>query len=590
MSINEYFDAFLKQGSPFDADFVLAKLQSISVYGRTSRHTVATKKGRNWSSSLYKYQACLVDHDTKERKMCNACGVFLFLYSVARNEDLIEQIGRDIYFDLVNHDKVHDFRIPNEMPFYHFKEMVAKEFGVPVQFQRPWMWAERQNHTYRPFRPMTSLEEGNPVGQVREISHTKRKRQVLRLFLEVELDWNSRPVAPPQKTEEDILLFIKLYDPWKEELRYVGRLFVKSGGKPNGIVKILNKMAGFNINEEIILFEEIRFEPCILCELIDNMVTFRMSQLEDGDIICFQKSQGIEQCHFPDVPSFFEYLLTRKGDSVQAQPSLQTINTNDCVTELPPSQRNITQEQSTQVAVHWDICTQEPNVVEAARCSSLASFDALFADIQSLLEVKAVEAGSSSSLQRSMLSIDEITNAHKIVKQCLDTKLGSFIQSGRTREFKNSVSIMLAVNSFPDSKVDEITKLLDNFNQTFERYVGAEQDIREAEQKVSSIIELKTSLKQLSSKFIPTRNRVEEVDRDIADMERQLGERKVERAQLQSILEDLASKATASRQALINAELDMMPLWLKKEEAEKTVDDIEKSWESLKDHCFPLLQ
>lgn len=29
-----------------------------------------------------------------------------------------------------------------------------------------------------------------------------------------------RPIAPPDKTKEDILLFFKLYDPEKKELRY----------------------------------------------------------------------------------------------------------------------------------------------------------------------------------------------------------------------------------------------------------------------------------------------------------------------------------------------------------------------------------
>lgn len=40
---------------------------------------------------------------------------------VARDEDLAEQIGRDIYFDLVDHDKVRSFRIQKQMPFYLFK-------------------------------------------------------------------------------------------------------------------------------------------------------------------------------------------------------------------------------------------------------------------------------------------------------------------------------------------------------------------------------------------------------------------------------------------------------------------------------------
>lgn len=40
---------------------------------------------------------------------------------------------------------------------------MAKEFGVPVQFQRFWLWAKRQNHTYRPNRPLTHQEEAQSV-------------------------------------------------------------------------------------------------------------------------------------------------------------------------------------------------------------------------------------------------------------------------------------------------------------------------------------------------------------------------------------------------------------------------------------------
>lgn len=42
-------------------------------------------------------------------------------YQVARNEDLAEQIGKDIYFDLVDHDKVRSFRIQKQTSFNIFK-------------------------------------------------------------------------------------------------------------------------------------------------------------------------------------------------------------------------------------------------------------------------------------------------------------------------------------------------------------------------------------------------------------------------------------------------------------------------------------
>ena len=55
-----------------------------------------------------------------------SCGIVEFIswwVQVARQEDLTEQIGRVIYFDLVDHDKVRSFRIQKQLPFTIFKVM-----------------------------------------------------------------------------------------------------------------------------------------------------------------------------------------------------------------------------------------------------------------------------------------------------------------------------------------------------------------------------------------------------------------------------------------------------------------------------------
>ncbi|KAG5575068.1 hypothetical protein H5410_055202 [Solanum commersonii] len=229
------------------------------------------------------------EQDEKEQKRKEKAEAHLYtIIKVAREEDLGEQIGKEIYFDLLDHDKVRSFRIQKQMVFTQFKEEVAKVLGIPVQFQRYWLWAKRQNHTYRPNRPLTPQEE---------------------------VQSDLQPCPPPEKTKEDILLFFKLYDPLKEEIRYVGRLFVKGSGKPLDILTKLNELAGISPDEEIELFEEIKFEPNVMCEPIDCNLTFCSSQLEDGDIICFQKpirSQTSEQYRFPDVPSFLEYVHNRQ--------------------------------------------------------------------------------------------------------------------------------------------------------------------------------------------------------------------------------------------------------------------------------------
>ncbi|MCO5606522.1 hypothetical protein L7F22_060710 [Adiantum nelumboides] len=256
------------------------------------------------------------EQEEKERKRKEKAEAHLYtIIKVACDDDLAAQIGKDIFFDLVDHDKVPGFRIQKQTPFKAFKEEIGKELNIPVECQRFWVWAKRQNHTYRPNRPLTDSEECQSVGFLKESSN-KAYNADLKLFLEVSRSKDQGlPQRPPDRTKEDILLFFKLYDPAKEEFRYVGRTFVKASGKPREILERLNELAGFSSNQEIDLFEEIKFEPNVMCEPIDKNTTFKSCQLEDGDIICFQKSFPHEEMpgyKYPDVPSFLEYVHNRQ--------------------------------------------------------------------------------------------------------------------------------------------------------------------------------------------------------------------------------------------------------------------------------------
>ncbi|KAI3914506.1 hypothetical protein MKW92_004445 [Papaver armeniacum] len=257
------------------------------------------------------------EQEEKERKKKDEKDAHLYtIIKVARHEDLLKQIGRDIYFDLVDHEKVSSFRIQKQMPFNIFKEEVAKEFGVPGKFQRFWLWTKRGYDTYRPDRPLTPQEETQSVGQLSQFSYKAAGRAELKLFLEIELGTEFHPVLPPcYWRNEDILLFFKLYDAEKEEIRYAGRLFVKGSGKPLEILKKLNEMAGFSPDEELELYEELSFVSIAKCKQIDKTLTFSASRLIDGDIICFQKPASADcttQYRYRDIPSFMEEVSNRQ--------------------------------------------------------------------------------------------------------------------------------------------------------------------------------------------------------------------------------------------------------------------------------------
>ncbi|XP_047971318.1 ubiquitin C-terminal hydrolase 12-like isoform X2 [Salvia hispanica] len=250
------------------------------------------------------------EQEEKEQKKKYKSEAHLYtIVMVACDGDFFWQIGRHVIFDLVNHNMVKSLRVQKLMPFNVFKVEVENEFGIPVQFQRFWLWEKRLNQTYRPVRPLTQDEEAQTVGHLMSIA-SKVQNKELRLFLEFESGPDSLPIPLPNKEKDDILLFFKLYDPEKEELRYVGRLFVNNLGKPVDIFTRLNEMAGYTPEEDIDLYEEIRFYPNVLCDHMKKGSTFRSSQLEDGDIVCFQKSLPTEVCQrlrYPDVRSFFDY-------------------------------------------------------------------------------------------------------------------------------------------------------------------------------------------------------------------------------------------------------------------------------------------
>ncbi|KAK1384690.1 hypothetical protein POM88_022425 [Heracleum sosnowskyi] len=70
------------------------------------------------------------EQEDKEYKRRYKAEAHLYtVIKVARDEDLLQQIGKDIHLDLVDFKKVGNFRIRKHIPFVQFKEEVAIEFG-----------------------------------------------------------------------------------------------------------------------------------------------------------------------------------------------------------------------------------------------------------------------------------------------------------------------------------------------------------------------------------------------------------------------------------------------------------------------------
>ncbi|KAI5003857.1 hypothetical protein ZWY2020_031017 [Hordeum vulgare] len=227
---------------------------------------------------------------------------------VAREEDFSSHIGNDgFYFDLVDFDRVRAFQIPNNMPISRLKEEIAVEFSIPVQFQRLWLFCRRENGTLRPSRLFSTEENNLSVSSLARLRFLKPDGA--RLFLEV-----LNASSPQNVSNNDTLLFLKLYDPEKTQIRYIGKLFVKASSMPSDILPKLRNLAGFCADEEMELHEEIKFEPSVMCEEMDADITFSQNQIGPGDIICYQKSvKSLSHHAYPSVQIFFKRIHDLKA-------------------------------------------------------------------------------------------------------------------------------------------------------------------------------------------------------------------------------------------------------------------------------------
>ncbi|DBA00497.1 TPA: hypothetical protein N0F65_002740 [Lagenidium giganteum] len=135
-------------------------------------------------------------------------------------------------------------------------------------------------------------------------------------------------VDVPPTSPNEILLFIKFYDVKKklgERLEYMGNILIDMRKTGADLAKYLHEALNIPFTTELILFEEI--QPVSISE-IEMEVTLESAEIQNGDIVCYQYAEdeaklqmesetelvskrGSTRERYPDVPSYFQYLLDR---------------------------------------------------------------------------------------------------------------------------------------------------------------------------------------------------------------------------------------------------------------------------------------
>lgn len=218
-------------------------------------------------------------------------------------------------FDLATFDEKNwppselpSFRVLKQETYTTFKSRVASHFNYPESQIRLWVLVNRQNKTVR---PDTHIPENEPTLTVEVIRNNMAARQNdLRLYLDVIPD-----PAKPDPPQQSIMIFLKHFDTSKQTLFGVGKTYMLRTSKVGDLAIVINERMRWTPGTPLKLYEEIK--PGMI-ELMKPKLSFSQSEIQDGDVICFQVDLPEKEIHdlesqglYSNPVQFYDFLQNR---------------------------------------------------------------------------------------------------------------------------------------------------------------------------------------------------------------------------------------------------------------------------------------
>ncbi|KFY51068.1 hypothetical protein V496_08984 [Pseudogymnoascus sp. VKM F-4515 (FW-2607)] len=164
-----------------------------------------------------------------------------------------------------------------------FTLKIASEKKIKSSRIRFWFMANRQNKTVRPEYPLEDYTQ--TFNQI--ITKQRSNGRKIRLWIE-EMELAESSIWPLREGgSSEILLFLKHYDGPQEQMTGVGHVYVRQNDQANNLSTRIIKFMNWPSSALIILFEEVK--PG-MTTMMDPSETFQGLELQDGDIIRFQRT------------------------------------------------------------------------------------------------------------------------------------------------------------------------------------------------------------------------------------------------------------------------------------------------------------
>lgn len=195
------------------------------------------------------------------------------------------------------------YRLLRSMVVADFTAYIAEAWGKDRDLIRPWIMVNRQNTTVRPDHPLTwpdmTLQEAADKFSTRNsgfrifMEETKRDDDDKPLWPYD--DANSVPSSPAvngnvngltQQQPKPIMIFLKYFDVERQILRGVGHVYMLPTDKVQDLAPQILNIMGWEAGVPLELYEEIKQT---YVEQMKPKNTLTVSEIQDGDIVCFQR-------------------------------------------------------------------------------------------------------------------------------------------------------------------------------------------------------------------------------------------------------------------------------------------------------------
>ncbi|KAK3939543.1 ubiquitin carboxyl-terminal hydrolase [Diplogelasinospora grovesii] len=224
---------------------------------------------------------------------------------------------------------------------------IAADIGQDPRRIRLWLMVNRQNKTIRPDTPVMDLRPTVEETYSRAAAH---RDQSLRVWVEVaeEVGPDGEAIWPTYhgqnngvivKNNDIILLYLKWFDVESQCLRGVGHTYISKEKRVEDLVPIIMKKMGWGEklpgDEKLQLWEEIK--PNMI-EGLKAKQSLKAAELQDGDIICFQRmherksrlglgdNRSSEEANkmadrYEDAREYYDFLINKKVVKFHAHPT-----------------------------------------------------------------------------------------------------------------------------------------------------------------------------------------------------------------------------------------------------------------------------